>query len=101
MQRIYRCVLFAMLSMGVLVPSAWGGGAWLYEMGTPDLGTAGAGRAAMGADASTAGINPAMTHPASPKKVQGVSPIDKGSSKSVVDCCVRRKALTLTPFAGR
>jgi long-chain fatty acid transport protein len=58
-QRICRCALFALLSMGVFVPSVWGGGAWLYEMGTPDLGTAGAGRAAMGADASTAGINPA------------------------------------------
>ncbi|MBT3368381.1 MAG: hypothetical protein HN416_14610, partial [Nitrospina sp.] len=58
-QRIYRCALFVLLSMGVLVPSAWGGGVWLYELGAPDLGTAGAGRAALGVDASTAGINPA------------------------------------------
>ena len=39
MQRIYRCALFAMLGFGVLVPSAWGAGLWLYEQGTPDLGT--------------------------------------------------------------
>jgi long-chain fatty acid transport protein len=59
MQWIYRCALFAMLSFGVLVPSAWAGGLWLYELGTPDLGTAGAGRTALAADASTAGTNPA------------------------------------------
>lgn len=46
--------------LGILMSSpVWGGGLWLYEMGTPDLGTAGAGRAALAADASTAGINPA------------------------------------------
>ena len=59
MQRIYRCALFAMLGFGVLAPSAWGAGLWLYEQGTPDLGTAGAGRAALAADASTAIANPA------------------------------------------
>lgn len=59
MRRIYQCAFFAILSIGMFVSSAWGGGIWLYEMGTPDLGTAGAGRAAMAADASTAGANPA------------------------------------------
>ena len=52
-----------MLSFFVLVPSSWGGGLWLYELGTPDLGTAAAGRAAMATDASSASANPAgMTH---------------------------------------
>lgn len=41
------------------VQAAFGGGVWLYELGTPDLGTAQAGRAALASDASTAGANPA------------------------------------------
>ncbi|MBW2705712.1 MAG: outer membrane protein transport protein, partial [Deltaproteobacteria bacterium] len=48
-----------MVCFGVLVSSAWGGGIWVYESGSPDLGTAGAGRAALADDASTAGGNPA------------------------------------------
>jgi long-chain fatty acid transport protein len=59
MQRVFLCALFAMVCFGVLVSSAWGGGIWVYETGTPDIGTAGAGRAALAADASTAGGNPA------------------------------------------
>src|SRR5687767_7013893 len=39
--------------------SAWAGGAYLYELGTPDLGTAAAGRAALAQDASTVVGNPA------------------------------------------
>jgi long-chain fatty acid transport protein len=39
--------------------TAFGGGVWLYETGTPDLGTAQAGRAALASDASTASANPA------------------------------------------
>jgi long-chain fatty acid transport protein len=57
--RFCHCALLALFSVFLLVPAAWGGGIWLYEMGTPDLGTAGAGRAAMAADASTAAANPA------------------------------------------
>jgi len=49
-----------MTIVGILMSSpVWGGGLWLYELGTPDLGTASAGRAALAADASTAGVNPA------------------------------------------
>jgi long-chain fatty acid transport protein len=57
--RSYHCVLLALFSVFLLVPTAWGGGVWLYEGGTPDLGTAGAGRAVLANDASTAGANPA------------------------------------------
>jgi long-chain fatty acid transport protein len=57
--RSYHCVLLALFSVFLLVPTAWGGGVWLYEGGTPDLGTAGAGRAVPANDASTAGANPA------------------------------------------
>jgi long-chain fatty acid transport protein len=57
--RSYHCVLLALFSVFLLVPTAWGGGVWLYEGGTPDLGTAGAGRAALAVDASTVGANPA------------------------------------------
>jgi long-chain fatty acid transport protein len=58
-----RLLFIFLLVSGILVPSAWAGGVWLYEGGTPDLGTAGAGRAALASDASTAGANPAgMMH---------------------------------------
>jgi long-chain fatty acid transport protein len=57
--RFYPWVLWALFIVFLFVSSAWGGGVWLYESGTPDLGTAGAGRAAMASDASTAGANPA------------------------------------------
>jgi len=57
--RSYHCALLALFSVFLLVPTAWGGGVWLYEGGTPDLGTAGAGRAALAVDASTVGANPA------------------------------------------
>src|SRR5580765_7356336 len=39
--------------------SVWAGGAYVYELGTPDLGTAAAGRAALAQDASTVVGNPA------------------------------------------
>jgi long-chain fatty acid transport protein len=38
---------------------AWGGGFFLYELGTPDLGLAAAGQAARAQDASTVFTNPA------------------------------------------
>src|SRR5262245_25083027 len=47
------------LCLSLLAVSAWAGGAFLYELGTPDLGTAAAGRAAMAQDASTVVGNPA------------------------------------------
>ncbi len=47
------------LVLSLITTTAYAGGLWLYEGGTPDLGTAAAGRAALAADASTAGINPA------------------------------------------
>lgn len=47
------------LLLGIFTSTAWAGGLWLYEMGTPDLGTAAAGRAALASDPSTAFGNPA------------------------------------------
>jgi long-chain fatty acid transport protein len=57
--RLYHCAMLGLLSVFLLISTAWGGGVWLYEGGTPDLGTAGAGRAALAVDAATAGANPA------------------------------------------
>lgn len=53
--RIMAVVLFVPL----ITSSAWAGGAYIYEIGTPDLGTAAAGRAALAQDASTVVGNPA------------------------------------------
>jgi long-chain fatty acid transport protein len=51
-------LLILILSL-VAAEAAWAGGAWLYEVGTPDMGVAAAGRAAAANDASTAFGNPA------------------------------------------
>jgi long-chain fatty acid transport protein len=56
--------------------TAWGGGAWLYEVASPDLGTASAGRAALASDASTAFGNPAgMTRLEGSQLLFGLQPI--------------------------
>jgi long-chain fatty acid transport protein len=47
------------VSLTTSFSSVWAGGAYLYELGTPDLGTAAAGRAAAAQDASTVVGNPA------------------------------------------
>jgi len=71
--------------------SAWGGGTWLYEAGTPDVGTANAGRAAHAKDASTAGGNPAgMTRLDRSQLLTAIQPllvrvkfnVDKGTTHS-------------------
>ena len=54
-----RRFLIALLSTFLFSSSAWAGGLWIYEMGTPEMGVAEAGRAAMATDASTAFGNPA------------------------------------------
>jgi long-chain fatty acid transport protein len=59
MLRITVRVLGLALCVSLVAPSAWAGGAYLYETGAPDLGTAGAGRAALAQDASTVMSNPA------------------------------------------
>lgn len=59
MNSLKRCFYVVVLCTSLLATSAWAGGLWLYEQGTPDLGTAAAGRAALANDASTAGNNPA------------------------------------------
>ena len=59
MNSLKRCFYVVALCTSLLATSAWAGGLWLYEQGTPDLGTAAAGRAARANDASTAGNNPA------------------------------------------
>lgn len=58
-QRLFLLFVAVVIS-GFLFPQmAWGGGVWLYEIGTPDLGVASAGRGATALDASTAITNPA------------------------------------------
>jgi long-chain fatty acid transport protein len=58
------------------VPSAYGAGLWLYEMGTPDVGTASAGMASRADDAATAFANPAgMTRLNQSQLMVGVQPI--------------------------
>ena len=59
MFRIVVHVIALALCMTLATSSARAGGAYLYELGTPDLGTAAAGRAALGQDASTVMGNPA------------------------------------------
>jgi len=59
MSSLKRYFYVVALCTSLFATSAWGGGLWLYEMGTPDLGTAAAGRAALANDASTATANPA------------------------------------------
>ena len=59
MRPLYWFLLYLIFSISIFTKSAWSGGLWLYEMGTPDVGTANAGCAALAKDASTAGINPA------------------------------------------
>ena len=55
---------------------AQAGGAWVYEVGVPDLGTASAGRAALAADASTAFGNPAgMTRLEGSQVLLGLQPL--------------------------
>jgi len=55
--------VIAGLLMLCIASAAWAGGAYVYEVGSPDMGTAAAGRAALAADASTTFGNPAgMTH---------------------------------------
>src|ERR1044071_9226420 len=53
-----HCISVA-FCLSLFSSSAWAGGAYLYELGTPDLGTAAAGRAALAQDASTVVGNPA------------------------------------------
>jgi len=55
----YCILFFVILSLTILISSAWGSGIALYEQGTPDVGRANAGTAAIASDASTAGRNPA------------------------------------------
>lgn len=52
-------VMSVALWTSLAASSVWAGGAFLYEVGTPDLGTAAAGRAALAQDASTVIGNPA------------------------------------------
>ena len=59
MFRNVACSIALALCMTLAASSAWAAGAYLYELGTPDLGTAAAGRAALGQDASTVLGNPA------------------------------------------
>lgn len=68
MTRFVAVVLSSVLVSLAWAPAAFGGGAMLYEVASPDTGTAIAGRAALAADASTAFTNPA-----------GMSRLDDGS----------------------
>ncbi|MBI4792093.1 MAG: transporter [Deltaproteobacteria bacterium] len=59
MNRIPQIVTFATLCGMSAAAPAWGGGLYLYEIGSPDVGLAAAGYAARAQDASTAFTNPA------------------------------------------
>ena len=59
MKRFVAAVVASALVSLAWAPAAFGGGAMLYEVASPDTGTAIAGRAALAADASTAFTNPA------------------------------------------
>jgi len=70
--------------------AAWAGGAWVYEIGTPDVATASAGRAALAEDASTAFGNPAgMTRLRDSQVLFGLQPLitttefDNGAATTV------------------
>jgi len=66
----------AALALTVCVPTAFGAGLWLYEMGTPDVGTASAGMASRASDAATAFANPAgMTRLKESQLMVGVQPL--------------------------
>ena len=59
MRKYYLSLMWITLIACLCPVYAFAGGAWVYEMATPDLGTAAAGRAALASDASTAFSNPA------------------------------------------
>ena len=59
MKRFVAAVVSSVLVSLAWAPTAFGGGAMLYEVGSPDVATASAGRAALAEDASTAMLNPA------------------------------------------
>ena len=59
LRRVVRMVFGLVLCATCFATAAWAGGAYIYEVGTPDLGTAAAGRAALAQDASTVIGNPA------------------------------------------
>ncbi|MGE0821175.1 MAG: OmpP1/FadL family transporter [Candidatus Binatia bacterium] len=59
MNKITVHLLGTALCVSLFIVTAWAGGAYVYELGTPDLGTAAAGRAALAQDASTVVGNPA------------------------------------------
>lgn len=62
MKRYTKILLFITIFL-FSVPTAYAGGLWVYENGSPDMGSASAGRAALAVDASTVNHNPAgMTH---------------------------------------
>jgi long-chain fatty acid transport protein len=71
--------MFALVLLGLLSFTStpvFGGGLWLYEVGSPDVGTANAGMAARAEDASTALNNPAgMTRLEKPQLLAGLQPI--------------------------
>ena len=56
---LFRYFSITIFFVVVAAPSSWGGGLWLYELGTPNMGTASAGRGAIANDASVAAVNPA------------------------------------------
>ncbi len=59
MNKVTVHLLSTALYVALFASSAWAAGAYLYELGTPELGTAAAGRAALAQDASTVVSNPA------------------------------------------
>ncbi len=71
---VQMCLAF--LLFGIMPCSAWAGGLYLYEIGTPDLGLAGAGYAARAQDAGTIYTNPAgMTRLDRSQVLFGIQPL--------------------------
>lgn len=54
-----KIVAFSFITISGFISQGFGGGLWLYELGTPETGTAGAGFAARAQDAATTYGNPA------------------------------------------
>lgn len=72
----WRVNLMALLFCVALANSAWAGGLYLYEVGSPDVGLAGAGYAARAEDAATVFTNPAgMTRIDQPSFMVGAQPM--------------------------
>ena len=76
MLRYWRPILSVFMFPLIWATSAYAGGLYLYEVGSPDVGVAGAGYAARADDAATVFTNPAgMTRIDQPSLMVGAQPM--------------------------